>query len=47
MDESIVGMIEEINEESNKRRWKTKAEKNYEAFIGVLRETRYNENERY
>ena len=38
MSESIVGMIEEINEKSNKRRWKIKAERDYEALIKVLRE---------
>ena len=37
-EQSIVGMIEEINEESNKRRWKTKAERDYEVLIKVLRE---------
>ena len=37
-EQSIVGMVEEVNEESNKRRWKSKAEKDYEAFMEVLRE---------
>ena len=36
--ESIAGMIEEINEESNKRRWKSKAEKDYEAWADTLRD---------
>ena len=37
-EQSITGMVEEINEESNKRRWKSKEEKDYEAFVRVLRE---------
>ena len=36
--ESIAGMVEQINEESNKRRWKSKAEKDYDAWADTLRD---------
>jgi len=39
-DVSIVGMVEAINEESNKRRWKSKAEKDYDALRDAVKENK-------